>query len=64
MLKLEDVIPSIDYLISSEYITGQNIIVDGGWSILLINAEESNLAIIVEHKNRAFIYSFIINICN
>ena len=33
MLKLEDVIPSIDYLISSEYITGQNIIVDGGWSV-------------------------------
>ena len=33
MLKLEDVIPAIDYLISSEYITGQNIIVDGGWSV-------------------------------
>ena len=33
MLKLEDVIPAIDYLITSEYITGQNIIVDGGWSV-------------------------------
>lgn len=33
MLKLEDVIPAINYLISSEYITGQNIIVDGGWSV-------------------------------
>lgn len=35
MMKEEDVIGSVDFLISdnSEYITGQNIIVDGGWSV-------------------------------
>jgi len=33
MLNLEDVTPAIDYLLSSEYITGQNIVVDGGWSV-------------------------------
>lgn len=35
MMKEEDVIGSVDFLVSenSEYITGQNIIVDGGWSV-------------------------------